>query len=149
MQWIIHGMLWSAGSVWLAPNLLRVADMTYVSMWSVLGHVASVTHAYARRVFGWCPFTPMRAQLIPAVLGHAVWTRDRHGGTDLGGMIHHRNAGTDHTSVPFSTRLTGVGTSASVGSVGHSFDNALAETIIGVYQTELISARRDGGRILP
>jgi putative transposase len=125
----------------LAPNLLWVADITYVSAWSGWVYVAFVTDAYARRIRGWRTSTSMSMQLVLDAIEHAIWTRGRHGVIDLGGVIHHTDAGSQYTAVRFSERLTEAGISASVGSVGDSFDNALAETINGLYKTELIKPR--------
>ena len=125
----------------LAPNLLWVADITYVSTWSGWVYVAFVTDAYARRILGWRTSTSMSTQLVLDAVEHAIWTRGRHGVADLGGVIHHTDAGSQYTAVRFSERLAEAGISASVGSVGDSFDNALAETINGLYKTELIKPR--------
>ena len=125
----------------LAPNVLWVADITYVSTWSGWVYVAFVTDAYARRILGWRTSTSMTTQLVLDAVEHAIWTRGRHGVADLGGVIHHTDAGRQYTSVRFSEHLAEAGISASVGSVGDSFDNALAETINGLYKTELIKHR--------
>jgi putative transposase len=125
----------------LAPNLLWVADITYVSTWSGWVYVAFVTDAYARRILGWRTSTSMSTQLVLDAIEHAIWTRGRHGVVNLGGVIHHTDAGSQYTAVRFSEHLAEAGISASVGSVGDSFDNALAETINGLYKTELIKPR--------
>jgi len=125
----------------LAPNVLWVADITYVSTWSGWVYVAFVVDAYARMILGWRTSTSMTTQLVLDAVEHAIWTRGRHGVADLGGVIHHTDAGSQYTAVRFSERLAEAGISASVGSVGDSFDNALAETINGLYKTELIKHR--------
>ena len=125
----------------LAPNVLWVADITYVSTWSGWVYVAFVVDAYARMILGWRTSTSMTTQLVLDAVEHAIWTRGRHGVADLGGVIHHTDAGSQYTSVRFSEHLAEAGISASVGSVGDSFDNALAETINGLYKTELIKHR--------
>ena len=125
----------------LAPNVLWVADITYVSTWSGWVYVAFVVDAYARMILGWRTSTSMTTQLVLDAVEHAIWTRGRHGVADLGGVIHHTDAGSQYTSVRFSEHLAEAGISASVGSVGDSFDNALAETINGLYKTELIKRR--------
>ena len=125
----------------LAPNVLWVADITYVSTWSGWVYVAFVVDAYARMILGWRTSTSMTTQLVLDAVEHAIWTRGRHGVADLGGVIHHTDAGSQYTSVRFSEHLAEAGISASVGSVGDSFDNALAETINGLYKTELIKPR--------
>jgi putative transposase len=125
----------------LAPNVLWAADITYVSTWSGWVYVTFVTDAYARRILGLRTSTSMTTQLVLDAVEHAIWTRGRHGVADLGGVIHHTDAGSQYTSVRFSEHLAEAGISASVGSVGDSFDNALAETIDGLYKTELIKHR--------
>jgi putative transposase len=124
-----------------APNQLWVADITYVSTWSGWVYVAFVIDAYARMILGWRTSTSMTTQLVLDAVEHAIWTRGRRGLTDLGGVIHHTDAGAQYTSVRFAERLADAGISASVGSVGDSFDNALAETINGLYKTEVIKHR--------
>lgn len=124
-----------------APNLLWVADITYVSTWSGWVYVAFVIDAYARMILGWRTATSMTTQLVLDAVEHAIWTRGRKGVTDLGAVIFHSDAGAQFTSVRFSERLTEAGITSSVGSVGDSYDNALAETINGLYKTELIKPR--------
>ena len=121
-----------------APNLLWVADLTYVSTWSGWVYVAFVVDAYARMILGWRTSTSMGTQLVLDAVEHAIWTRGRRGVTDLGGVIFHSDAGAQFTSVRFSERLAEAAITSSVGSVGDSYDNALAETINGLYKTELI-----------
>jgi putative transposase len=135
-----------------APNLLWVADLTYVSTWSGFVYVAFVTDAYARMILGWRTSTSMSTQLVLDAVEHAIWARGRRGVTDLGGVIHHTDRGSQYTSVRFAERLADAGIRSSVGSVGDSFDNALAETINGLYKTELIKhrghvAHRRAGRV--
>lgn len=101
-------------------------------------YVAFILDAYARRILGWRSGTSMSSQLVLDALEQAVWTRGRGGITDLSGLIHHTDKGSQYTSIKFSERLAQVGVAASVGSVGDSYDNALAETINGLYKTELI-----------
>jgi putative transposase len=121
-----------------APNLLWVADLTYVSTWSGWVYVAFVVDAYARMILGWRTSTSMTSHLVVDAVEHAIWTRGRRGIIDLGGVIHHTDAGAQYTWVRFAERLAEAGITSSVGSVGDSFDNALAETINGLYKTELI-----------
>lgn len=102
---------------------------------------AFVTDAYARRILGWRTSTSMSTQLVLDAVEHAIWTTGRHRVADLGRVIHHTGVGGQHTAVRFFERLAEAGISASVGSVGDSFDNALAETINGVYETEPIKPR--------
>ena len=104
-------------------------------------YVGFVIDAYARRILGWRAGTCMSTDLVLDALEQAVWTRNRGGATDLGGLIHHTDRGSQYTSIRFSERLTEADISGSVGSVGDSYDNALAETINGLYKTELIKPR--------
>lgn len=124
-----------------APNRLWVADMTYVSTWSGWVYVAFVTDAYARRVLGWRTATSMTTRLVLDTIEQAIWTRGREGHDDLEGLIHHNDRGAQYTSIAFGERLADAGIQPSVGAVGDSFDNALAETINGLYKTELIKPR--------
>ena len=124
-----------------APNQLWVADFTYVPTWSGMVYVAFVIDAYARRILGWRAATTMTTALVLDALDQAVWTRHRDGVKDLAGLIHHNDAGSQYTSIAFTNRLTEAGIDSSVGSVGDAFDNALAETVIGLFKTELIKPR--------
>lgn len=125
----------------LAPNLLWVADFTYVSAWSGWVYVAFVIDAYARRILGWRTSTSMTTSLVLDALEHAIWTRNRYGTTDLSGLVHHNDAGSQYTAMRFTDRLNEAGINPSIGSVGDSYDNALAETINGLYKTEVIKKR--------
>jgi putative transposase len=121
-----------------APNRTWVADFTYVPTWSGMVYVAFVLDAYSRRILGWRAATSMKTALVLDALEQAVWTRRRDGVGDLSGLIHHNDAGSQYTSIAFSERLAEVGIDPSVGSVGDAFDNALAESVIGLFKTELI-----------
>ena len=121
-----------------APDRLWVADMTYVSTWSGWVYVAFVVDAYARRILGWRTGTSMTTQLVLDAVEQAIWTRHRDGPTDLAGLVHHHDHGSQYTSLALCERLAAAGIRPSVGAVGSSFDNALAETINGLYKTELI-----------
>ena len=132
----------SRGFAPLAPNLLWVADFTYVSTQAGWVYVAFVIDAYARRVLGWQVATSMTTDLVLAAIDQAVFTRHTEGITDLTGVIHHSDAGAQYTSVRFSKRLTETGITPSIGIVGDAHDNALAESINGLYKTELIKPRR-------
>jgi putative transposase len=123
-----------------APNRLWVADITYVSTWSGWVYVAFVVDAYARRILGWRTSTSMTTSLVLDAIEHAVWTREREG-WDVKDVVHHNDRGSQYTSIAFSERLAEHGIQPSVGAVGSSFDNALAETINGLYKTELIKPR--------
>ena len=98
-----------------APNRLWVADFTYVPTWSGVVYVAFVIDAYARRILGWRAATSMRTQLVLDAIEQAIWTRARAGVTDLTGLIHHTDAGSQYTSIAFTQRLLDAGVDASVG----------------------------------
>lgn len=125
----------------VTPNALWVADFTYVSTWSGWVYVAFVIDAYSRRILGWRTATTMTTPLVLDAIEHAIWTRRREGITDLSGLIHHNDRGSQYTSIAFTDRLIEVGIDASIGATGSSYDNALAETINGLYKTELIKPR--------
>ena len=124
----------------LAPDRLWVADLTYVSTWSGWVYVAFVIDAYARRILGWRCGTSMSTQLVLDALEQAVWTRQREG-ADLSSVVAHTDRGSQYVSIRYTERLAEAGIAASVGSRGDSYDNALAETINGLYKTELIKPR--------
>ena len=124
-----------------APNRLWVADFTYVSTWSGTVYVAFVIDAYARRILGWRASTNMRTDLVLDTIEQAIWTREREGVTDLAGLTHHHDNGSQYTSIAFTERLAEAGIDASVGTVGDALDNALAESVIGLFKTELIRRR--------
>jgi putative transposase len=125
-----------------APNRLWVADLTYVSTWSGFAFVAFVTDAYARRILGWRVASTMATSMVLDSIEHAIWTRQREGIFDLKEVVHHTDRGSQYTSIRFTERLAEAGIQPSVGAVGSSFDNALAETINGLYKTELIKPRK-------
>jgi len=122
------------------PDQLWVGDLTYVSTWSGWVYVAFVVDAYARRILGWRCGTTMSTQLVLDALEQAIWTRHR-AGANLESVVAHSDRGSQYTSLRYGERLAEAGITPSVGSVGDSFDNALAETINGLYKTELIKAR--------
>ncbi|MBF6420840.1 IS3 family transposase, partial [Nocardia farcinica] len=114
--------------------------ITYVSTWSGWVYVAFVIDAYARRILGWRTSTSMTTTLVLDAIEHAIWTRERDG-WDVKNVVHHTDRGSQYTSIAFSERLAAAGIQPSVGAVGSSYDNALAETINGLYKTELIKQR--------
>jgi putative transposase len=122
-----------------APNHLWVADFTYVIAWSGVVYVAFVIDAYSRRIVGWKADTTMKTSLVLDTLEMALWSRDRDGIPLGAGMVHHNDAGSQYTSFAFTSRLIDAGVDASVGSVGDGYDNALAETTIGLYKTEKLN----------
>jgi putative transposase len=123
-----------------APDRLWVADITYVSTWSGWVYVAFVTDAYARRILGWRCGSSMSTQLVLDALEQAVWTRQRTG-VALDCVVAHTDRGSQYVSIRYTERLAQASIAASVGSVGDSYDNALAESINGLYKTELIKPR--------
>ena len=119
------------------PDRLWVADITYVSTWSGWVYVAFVTDAYARRILGWRVGTTMTTQLVLDALEQAIWTRQRHDQT-VEHVVAHSDRGSQYTSIRYTERLTEAGIAASVGSVGDSYDNALAESVNSLYKAEVI-----------
>jgi len=124
-----------------APDRLWVADFTYVPTWSGMVYVAFVIDAYSRQILGWRAATSMKTALVLDALEQAIWTRQRGGRGSLAGLVHHHDAGSQYTSIAFTERLAAAGAQPSVGSVGDAYDNALAESVIGLYKTELIKPR--------
>jgi putative transposase len=125
-----------------APNRLWVADLTYVSTWSGFAYVAFVVDAYARRILGWRVASTMATSMVLDAIEQSIWTRQQEGVLDLKDVVHHTDRGSQYTSIRFSERLAQAGIQPSVGAVGSSYDNALAETINGLYKTELIKPRK-------
>jgi putative transposase len=99
------------------PNRLSVADFTYVPTWSGMVYVAFVIDVYSRRILGWRAATSMKTTLVLDALEMAIWARGRHGATDLTGLIHHHDAGSQPTSIAFTERLATAGADASVGTI--------------------------------
>ena len=123
------------------PDAVWVADFTYVATWSGTVYVAFVLDAHSRRILGWRASTSMRTELVLDALEQAIWTRAREGVDDLSGLVCHHDAGSQYTSIAFTERLAAAGAAPSVGTVGDALDNALAETHIGLFKTELIHRR--------
>jgi putative transposase len=121
-----------------APNLVWVADFTYVSTWTGWAYVAFVVDAFSRAIVGWTVSASKTTALVSKALNMAIWRRDHYGNPVTEGLIHHSDAGSQYTSVKFTESLAMQGLSASVGSVGDAYDNALAESIIGLYKTEVV-----------
>ena len=119
------------------PNQLWVADITHVATWSGFVYVAFVIDVFSRYIVGWRVLKNMRTDLVLDALEHALWARGKPRG-----VIHHSDRGSQYLSIRYSERLSEAGFNASVGSVGDSYDNALAETINGLYKAEVI--RKDG-----
>jgi putative transposase len=120
-----------------APNRLWVADLTYVRTWSGFTYVAFITDVYSRRIVGWQASRSLKTDLALHALEQAVWERTRDG-ADLEGLVHHSDRGVQYLSIRYTERLAENGVVNSVGSRGDSYDNALAETIFGLYKTELV-----------
>ena len=117
------------------PNALWVADFTYVSTWQGHLYVAFVIDVFARRIVGWKVSNTMRTDFVLDALEQALHARRPF---DAGSLIHHSDRGSQYVSIRYSERLAEAGIEASVGSVGDSYDNALAETINGLYKAEVI-----------
>jgi putative transposase len=122
-----------------APNQLWCADFSYVPTWEGMVYVAFVFDVFSRRILGWRAAESMTTDLVLDTLDMALWTRAKDGQHDLSGLVHHTDAGSQYTSIAFTERLVEAGVDASVGSVGDAYDNALAESQIGLYKTELIN----------
>jgi len=120
------------------PNLLWLVDFTYVPTWSGMVFTAFVSDAFSRRIVGWRSATSMPTELPLDALEMALWTRSR-AGQDVTGLVHHSDAGSQYTSIRYSSRLLDAGAVASIGTVGDSYDNAQAESLIGLYKTELVA----------
>jgi putative transposase len=125
-----------------APNRRWVADFTYVAAWSGIVYVAFVVDIYSRAVVGWSAATHKRAKLVLDALQMALWRRDRDGQPAGPGLVHHSDAGSQYTSFAFTAHLIEAGIDASIGTVGDAYDNALMESTIGLYKTELIKPRK-------
>jgi len=120
-----------------APNQRWVADITYVATWHGFCYVAFVLDLYSRRIVGWRVSNSLRADLALDALEHGLWQRGREH-HDVTGLVHHSDRGVQYLSIRYSERLAAAGAVASVGSTGDSFDNAAAESLNGLYKTELI-----------
>jgi putative transposase len=120
------------------PNALWVADLTYVATWRGFVYVAFVIDAFARRIVGWRVLNSLRADIALDALEQAL--HDRQLGEDEQ-LIHHSDRGVQYVAIRYADRLSEAGIAPSVGSVGDSYDNALAETINGLYKTEIIRQR--------
>jgi putative transposase len=121
-----------------APNRLWVSDFTYVSTWSGFVYVAFVIDAYARRIVGWRVSRTPHASFVLDALEQALHERRP---VNRGGLVHHSDRGSQYVCIRYSERLAEAGIEPSVGSVGDSYDNALAETINGLYKAEVIHRR--------
>jgi putative transposase len=120
-----------------APNRLWVSDFTYVSTWAGFVYVAFVIDAYARRIVGWRASRSAQAGFVLDALEQALHARRPF----ARGLVHHSDRGSQYLSIKYTERLAEAGIEPSVGSVGDSYDNALAETINGLFKTEVIHRR--------
>jgi len=118
----------------LRPNQLWIADLTYVRTYSGRCYVAFVIDVYSRFIVGWSLATHLKTELPLDALEMAIWRRNAR----LDGLVHHSDRGSQYTSIRYTERLDDAGIAPSVGSVGDSYDNAMAETTIGLYKTELL-----------
>jgi transposase InsO family protein len=120
------------------PNQLWISDITYVATWSGFVYVSFVIDVFSRKIVGWRASTSLRTDLALDALEQAIWDRLGRGAKPL---IHHSDAGGQYLSIRYTERLAEAGIEPSVGSVGDSYDNSMAESVIGLYKTELIRNR--------
>lgn len=129
---LVDRSFWADG-----PNRLWVADITYVPTWTGFAFAAFVIDAFSRFIVGWRVSNSLGTGLALDALEQALWARR----PDSGRLVHHSDRGSQYLSIRYSSRLAEAGIEPSVGSVGDSYDNALAESVIGLYKTELIHKR--------
>jgi putative transposase len=120
------------------PNQLWVSDFTYVATWHGFVYVAFVIDVFARRIVGWRVSASLKTDFVLDALEQAIYARC---GTTLPGLVHHSDRGTQYLSMRYTNRLADEGIAPSVGSRGDSYDNALAESVIGLFKTEIIHRR--------
>jgi transposase InsO family protein len=120
-----------------APNQLWVADLTYVATWAGFAYVAFIIDVFARRIVGWSVSSSLRSDIALDALEQALHARQGR----MEALVHHSDRGSQYLSIRYTERLAEAGIEGSVGSVGDSYDNALAETINGLFKTEVIRAR--------
>ncbi len=116
------------------PNRLWVTDLTFVPTWQGVAYVCFIVDAFSRMIVGWRVAGHMRTVMVLDALEMARWQR----GTRLEGLVAHSDAGSQFTSIRYGERLAELGATPSIGSIGDSYDNALAETVNGLYKTELV-----------
>ena len=122
------------------PNELWVTDLTYVPTWAGVAYVCFIVDACSRMIVGWRVASHMRTGMVLDAIEMARWSR----GTQLEGLRCHSDAGSQFTSIRYGERLAELGAVPSIGTVGDSYDNALAETVNGLYKTELIRGPGQG-----
>jgi transposase InsO family protein len=115
------------------PNQLWVADLTYVATWQGFVYVAFVIDVFSRKIVGWRTAPSLRTDIALDALEQALWSRP-----DIEGLVHHSDRGVQYLSIRYTERLAQAGIEPSVGSIGDSYDNALAESVIGLFKTEVI-----------
>lgn len=120
------------------PDQVWIADLTYVSTWAGWGYTAFVVDCFSQRIVGWSVAASMSDQLVRDALSMAVWLRGHHGHPLPQKVIHHSDKGSQYTSIKFGESLALNGLRPSTGSVGDSYDNALMESINGLYKNECI-----------
>ena len=118
------------------PNQLWVADLTYVATWRGFVYVAFVIDVFSRMIVGWRVSNSLRSDLALDALEQAIWDRD-----ELSDLIHHSDRGVQYLSIRYTERVAEKGIEPSVGSKGDSYDNALAESVIGLFKTEVIRTK--------
>ena len=124
------------------PNQLWVSDFTYVSTWQGWLYVAFVIDVFSRRIVGWRVSTTMTTDFVLDALEQALYARQP---ADSDALVHHSDRGSQYVSIRYTERLSEAGIEPSVGSRGDSYDNALAETINGLYKAEVIHRRGPWG----
>ena len=120
------------------PNHLWVSDFTFVHTWQGMAYVAFVIDVFSRYIVGWRVSRTAHTRFVLDALEQALWSRKPF---SIGGLVHHSDRGSQYVSIKYTERLAEAGIEPSVGSVGDSYDNAMAETINGLYKTELIHRR--------
>ena len=125
-----------------APNQLWVTDLTFVPTWAAVAYVCFIIDAYSRTIVGWRVASHMRTTMVLDAIEMARWSR----GTQLPGLRCHSDAGSQFTSIRYGERLAEIGAMPSIGTVGDSYDNALAETVNGYYKAELVRGPAREGR---
>jgi putative transposase len=118
------------------PNQLWVADLTYVATWRGFVYVAFVIDVFSRLIVGWRASTSLRTDLALDALEQAIYSR-----SDTEGLVHHSDRGVQYLSIRYTERLAEAGIEPSVGSIGDSYDNAMAESVIGLFKAEIIRRR--------
>jgi len=118
------------------PNMLWVADITYIPTWAGFLYLAVVLDAFSRRIVGWSMATTLHTQVVLDALDMALWQRRPNG------VIHHSDQGSQYTSIEFGKRCRAAGVRPSMGSVGDAYDNAMAESFFATLECELLDRRR-------